>query len=437
MAKPVSEPSMWRNGNFLKLWLGTVLSALGDGALFVLLSWYVIDVTGSEAILGTTLLCMSVPRLAFMLLGGVVADRVNRKWIMSFSVLARAVVLAIFVLAIRTEEGAPSTIPRYAMALVFGTVDAFFWPARGSILPFIVFKEQLPAANSIMETSQQLSMIGGPLLASLLLQTGSYPAMFAVIAAVFLFGMLIILTLRLLPRDQSETHSATVESASSSYIRTLTDGLRYVWNIRILTIVMVVSMFLNLVFNGPNNLALPVLVKELGWDGGAYSSLGAAMGCGTVIGGLLTGLAKGFRGRYLLLPFFLAVMGCGVAALGWMNQLAFGLGTMFVIGMMLSMTNIPLITYVQSIVHAQMLGRVMSLLTFMSLGLSPVSYALCSMILDRNLASPPALLIIGGILLGTIGLSLILFPEVRRMEDHPEWRKNSAGTKQTAQQSSV
>jgi MFS family permease len=286
-----------------------------------------------------------------------------------------------------------------------------------------------------METTQQLSMIGGPLLASLLLQSGSYPAMFAVIAAVFLTGMLIILTLRLLPQERSETHSAPVETAPSSYIRALTDGFRYVWNIRILAIIMVVSMFLNLVFNGPNNIALPVLVKELGWEGGAYSSLGAAMGCGTVIGGTLTGLAKGFRGRYLLLPFFLGLMGCGVAALGWMNQLVFGLGTMFVIGMMLSMTNIPLITYVQSIVDSQMLGRVMSLLTFMSMGLSPVSYALCSLILDRNLASPQALLIIGGILLGTIGLSLLLFPEVRRMEEHPEWRKVAADTNQAARQS--
>jgi predicted MFS family arabinose efflux permease len=71
-----------RDINFLRFWGATVLSALGDSANYILLSWFIVDVTGSEGTLGTVLLCMSIPRLFFMLIGGVTADRINRKYIL-------------------------------------------------------------------------------------------------------------------------------------------------------------------------------------------------------------------------------------------------------------------------------------------------------------------------------------------------------------------
>jgi MFS family permease len=298
--------AVWRSGNFFRVWLATVFSAFGDGAIFILLSWFVIDVTGSEAMLGTVLLCMSVPRLLLMLAGGVVADRISRKLIMSLSVLARAIVLMLFGLMLLIGGDSDRSVSIYLMAVVFGIVDAFFWPARSSLMPSIVTKEQLPAANSIMETSQQLSMVGGPLIASFLLHATTYPYMFLSIAVLFVVSMILIFSLRLLPVEQAEAAGENDPAAAkSSPLRDVADGIRYVLTVRILAIIMVISLLLNVAFAGPINIGLPVLVKQLGWDGSAFGNLQAAIGVGAIAGGIVTGLAKGFRGRYFLLPPFL------------------------------------------------------------------------------------------------------------------------------------
>ncbi|MFY0544634.1 MFS transporter [Brevibacillus sp. H7] len=428
MTNTASNRLIWRNGNFIRLWSGTVLSALGDTAIFILLPWYVIDVTGSEGALGTALLCMSLPRLLFMLAGGVVADRVNRRTILSLSVLARAAVLIGFSLLLTGGEGQEMLGAVYAMAVLFGVVDAFFWPARGSIMPFVVPKEQLGTANSVMETSQQLSMVGGPLLASFLLYLGSYPLMFAAVAVAFLLSLCFILTIRLVTNPSPDDGTFPNTPAKESAVRDLSDGIRYVLGIRVLAIIMVISLFLNMMFAGPINIGLPVLVKQLGWDGTALGYLQGTLGIGAILGGMITGLAKGFRGRFLLLPLFIGLLGTGVGALGFMTNLPIGLTMMLIAGAMLSMTNIPLITYIQTIVAPHMLGRVMSLLTLMSLGFTPVSFACTSFFLEHHLATPSQILLVGGICMSLLGLSLILFREFRLMEEHPSWRQHSAAS---------
>jgi len=433
---PDGKQVLWKNSSFVRLWCGSVLSALADGAFFILLSWFIVDVTGSEAMLGTTLICMSIPRLLFMLAGGVAADRWNRKWIMTISMLARGLILIGFCLLL--WEGGSGWLPysAYLLAALFGTVDAFFWPARSSILPFLVPREQLAPANSMMEISQQISMVCGPLAAAFLIQTKSYPLMFAILAISFFAGTVIILTLRL-QKVQLEAETVS-ESATpkDGYLKDIWSGIRYSFSVPILCIILGTSLFMNMMFSGPINMGLPLLVKDLGWDGSDYSTLGMTMGIGTILGGIITGVCNGFRGRFLILPLFLAVMGTATSSLYFMQHLGMGLFSMIVLGMTLSLTNIPLITYIQSIVPGNMLGRVMSLLSLMSIGLGPVSYALCSFLLESKLATSATLLLVGGIALGLIGLGLYLFREFRKMEQHPNWSLPVSVSKKTTTLSS-
>lgn len=426
MMTQASNLSLWKNSTFVRLWCGTILSALADGAFFILLSWFIVDVTGSEAMLGTTLICMSIPRLVFMLAGGVVADRWSRKWIMFSSILARGVILSGFSMLLLADNGSWLPYSAYAMAALFGTVDAFFWPARGSILPFIVTRDQLGKANSLMEISQQISMVGGPLVAALLIRSTSYPLMFMLLAAAFFAGTLFIVTLRLKPADAG-SDAVPQTNSSGSYLKDIMSGIRFSFSIPILTIILGTSLVLNMMFSGPINMGLPLLVKNLGWDGSVYSSLGTTLGIGTIVGGILTAMCNGFRGKFLLLPLFLGAMGMATSSLFFMHQPEMGFAAMFVVGLTMSMTNIPLITYIQSIVPANMLGRVMSLLSLMSIGLGPVSYALCSFALEHKIATPGLLLFAGGIALALVGVSLLLFREFRRAEQHPAWAKPGVG----------
>ncbi|WP_312117320.1 MFS transporter [Brevibacillus reuszeri] len=427
MTSQRGNKALWRNSSFALLWCGTILSAMADGAFFILLSWFIVDVTGSEAMLGTTLICMSIPRLLFMLAGGVAADRWNRKWIMFLSILARGLILAGFSLMLMNENNSFLPISAYVLAVLFGTVDAFFWPARSSILPSLVTREQLAPANSMMEISQQISMVGGPVVSALLIKTTTYPVMFMILGVAFFAGTLFILSLRLNPSEQ-ESKEHEPAAAKTSYLKDIMGGIRFTFSVPILCIIFVTSLFTNMMFSGPINMGIPLHVKDLGWDGSSYSSLSMSLGIGTIVGGILTGLWKGFRGKFILLPVILGFMGVGMSSLFFMQQLTFGLISMFLIGMTLTMTNIPLITYIQTIVPANVLGRVMSLLSLMSIGFGPVSYALCSYLLEAKMATPGLLLFSGGIIFTCIGLSLLFIPAFRKMEQHPDWKRTTVET---------
>lgn len=427
MTTQAANNMLWRNSSFILLWCGTILSAMADGAFFILLSWFIVDVTGSEAMLGTTLICMSIPRLLFMLAGGVAADRWNRKWIMFLSILARGIILTGFSLLLTNENNSFLPISAYVLAVLFGTVDAFFWPARSSILPSLVTREQLAPANSMMEISQQISMVGGPVVSALLIKTTTYPVMFLILGAAFFAGTLFILSLRLNPSEQESMERGPV-TEKTSYLKDIMGGIRFTFSVPILCIIFVTSLFTNMMFSGPINMGIPLHVKDLGWDGSSYSSLSMSLGIGTIVGGILTGLWKGFRGKFILLPVILGFMGVGMSSLFFMQQLTFGLISMFLIGMTLTMTNIPLITYIQTIVPANVLGRVMSLLSLMSIGFGPVSYALCSYLLEAKMATPGLLLFSGGIIFTCIGLSLLFIPAFRKMEQHPDWKRTTVET---------
>lgn len=422
MTNSPTEQTLWKNSSFLRLWCGSVLSALADGAFFILLSWFIVDVTGSEAMLGTTLICMSIPRLLFMLAGGVAADRWNRKWIMTISMLSRGLLLVVFSLLLLDDGSSWLPYSAYVIAALFGTVDAFFWPARSSILPFLVKREQLAPANSLMEISQQISMVCGPLAAAFLIRSQNYPLMFTILAVSFFAGAVFLLTLRLsTSRAEATNLSETERTDSGSYLKDIWNGIRYSFSVPVLAIILGTSLIMNMMFSGPINMGLPLLVKDLGWDGSAYSTLGMTMGIGTILGGIITGICNGFRGKFMLLPVFLGVMGAAVCSLYFMQQLSMGLASMIMVGMTLSLTNIPLITYIQSIVPSDKLGRVMSLLSLMSIGLGPVSYAICSFVLENKLATSATLLLAGGIALALVGMSLYLFRAYRQAEQHPNW----------------
>lgn len=415
MEKRQTAKRVWLTRSFFLFWLATVFSALGDSANFILASWYVVDVTGSEGTLGTVLLCMSLPRLFFMLAGGVVADRLNRKYIMAFSGLARAVVLSVFALAFLSGNTFQMQVGLYLMAVLFGIVDAFFWPARDSMIPQIVQKEHLAPANSLLQTSQQLSMVVGPLLAALLFRLSNYSLRFMTVAALFLAAALLLSGIRI-------SQSIEVQPVKDSAISELAAGIRYVLKIRPITLIMIAAMLINLLIMGPLNIALPVLVKKLGWGGSAFSYLEGFLGVGAIVGGLVTGLAKGFRGHLRIVAMFIAIMGSCFATVGLMTSVGFGLAAMMLTGIMMSMVNIPVVTYVQTITDSSMLGRVMSLLSLMSMGLGPVSYALTSFILQQKVASSQMVILVGGFAMAVAGLSLLLIKGFRTIEEHPAWK---------------
>ena len=145
------------------MWFGHLISHAGDAVFMIALPWLMLDITGSKSL--TSLVSMSayLPAVLFGLFAGVVVDRYNRKWIMIYSDILRALLVAVIPLSLIYGFISPLLIGAITFSL--STFSAFFYPARDSLIPHIVTAEELPAANSAISVSGQMSHLLGPLFA--------------------------------------------------------------------------------------------------------------------------------------------------------------------------------------------------------------------------------------------------------------------------------
>src|SRR4051794_23641531 len=115
-----------RSRSFALLWLGQTISTLGDGVYLTALAWQVLTLTGSGAAMGIVLIATAVPRVLFMLLGGVIADRLPRRLVMLWADAGRAV--AVGAIAILSYTNTLEFWHLIALGLLFGLSQAFFLP---------------------------------------------------------------------------------------------------------------------------------------------------------------------------------------------------------------------------------------------------------------------------------------------------------------------
>ncbi|POB11583.1 MFS transporter [Sulfobacillus sp. hq2] len=411
------KSTVWREPNFFPLWLGAMLSSVADSTYYIVLAWFVLEITHSAANLGTTLLMASLPRLLFMIFGGVAVDRLNPRRVMVVSLTARMAILLGLAVWLATKVGALDLWVLYAVAGMFGVVDAFYWPTQNALVPHVLPDQVLATGNSFIQTTQQLSMVVGPLVAGGMLQWHQFAGIFTVLAALYAGSAVAIRAIHMTAKER------VIPLASRSVWGEIYDGVRYVWNIRILLFLMLASMVINLFFMGPVNIGLPSFVQRQGWSGSVYGYFEAAMGLGAVVGGALTVAVRGMRGHFQWIALAAAVIGLGLIGAAMVHQWPMGIVFLAASGIAMSLTNIPIITYIQTIVDHAMMGRVMSLLTLMSVGLVPVSYGMSSLILRMHWLGPASLMIVGGAIIALFCAMLWFQPDFRQMESHPRWQQ--------------
>lgn len=136
-ARPRPRPwTVFASSAFRKLWIATTLSLFGDLFSYIAMAWLVLQLTGSSLALGSVLVVQALPRAVFLLAGGAFADRPSSRVTMLGSMGLRAFVVASLAVLVVTHRVQMWEV--YAIAIVFGIVDAFFMPARSSILPQVV-----------------------------------------------------------------------------------------------------------------------------------------------------------------------------------------------------------------------------------------------------------------------------------------------------------
>jgi hypothetical protein len=415
--------ALLRNRNFRRLWAGEAISLLGDQFYLIALPWLVLQLTGEALAVGVVLALAGVPRALFMLVGGALTDRFSPRTVMLASNLLRMALVAL--LSGLVIGGLIQLWMLYLLALAFGIIDAFFFPAQSAIVPRLVGKKQLQAANAIIQGTMQVSLFAGPVLAGTLIAvlgngqggqdvTGIGLA-FAVDALTFLASAV---TLWLV---QDGGPAGTPEDAreAEGLLPAIAAGLRTVWNDPALRAFFLLIALSNFLINGPIIVGIPVLADTRFAEGAAaFGIIMSAYGGGSLTGTLLAGLLPRPPGRVLgvVLGAIWSGLGLGVLALGLISTTPLAAVTAFAMGAANGYVVILFITWLQRRTSEDMLGRMMSLLMLASVGLLPVSNVLTGALVGLNAR---ALFVgAGGLMVFLVFLSL-LNPAVRSMEDGP------------------
>jgi len=183
-----------REREFALLFWARAISLFGGSLAPVAVAFAIIDLTGSATDLGLVLAAHSVPQVVFMLIGGVVADRLPRHHVMVASDVARGV--AQLVLAALLFTGAAEVWMFAAVSAVNGTASAFFFPASQGIVPQIVSPERLQEANALQRLTQSMTNIAGAAIGGVLVALIGSSASIAIDGVTFLIGAVLLAVMR-------------------------------------------------------------------------------------------------------------------------------------------------------------------------------------------------------------------------------------------------
>jgi len=272
-----SSFSALRHRDFRLLWIGQMISVTGSQMQLVAINWHVYLLTKSPLALGGVGLVRVLPIVVCSLIGGVVADAVDRKRLMIATQGLMLVSAAL--LAAMTASGLSSVWPIYLLTAIASAALAFDNPARQAMLPTLVPAADFPNAVSLGIVVFNSAMIVGPALAGVLLSVRGPAFIYAINAVSFVAVIAALLLMRAGGRAAVETEVAQIN------LRALRDGLRFVWR----TPIIVQTMTLDFVatFFASATALLPIFAAEILKVGArGLGLLAASPGAGSIIAGL-------------------------------------------------------------------------------------------------------------------------------------------------------
>jgi len=394
-----------KHRDFRILWTGMTISLIGDGVFLIAIAWESYSLWNAPAALSIVGIGMTIPTIAFLLVGGVVSDRRDRRVVMAWADGLRAVSVA--VLAALVLMGALRFWELVVLVAFYGVGTAFFTPAFDAILPELLPKSDLPAANALDQFVRPIAMrLVGPVAGGALVAASAGVA-FAIDAASFAACLVAVLAM---PRGDGRR----VEIQSSN-VAALKDGLRFVRQRVWLWGTLLSAAIAYLVFLGPVEVLLPYLVKnELHASAGTLGLVLAAGGLGAVGGAVLMG-HRGHPRRDVTVMYMtwtvatLVIAGYGIANATWELMLV-----CLVFNALEAAGTIVWATIKQHHVPGSMLGRVSSLDWLISIGLLPLSFALTAPV--AAVFGARMTLVGAAALGGAVTLSAFFLPGMRAIE---------------------
>jgi MFS family permease len=366
--------------NFRLLWSGNLISQTGDWMDQIALNYLVYELTHSAVSLGILNLCRLAPVLVFTLVGGVIADRVDRRWLM-FTTQTTAMILA-FVLAVLVSTGYVQFWMVVVIGVGRGVALAFNFPARQSLISDLVPREYLANAVALNQATTNLTRVIGPTIGGILIGT------VGVAGAFYLNGLSLLAVLGGLALMRFPPRQAR---AKKGLLTDLMGGLRYIQSqpdMRMLVLIALVPMILGM----PYMTMLTVFASDvLNVGGSGLGLLVACSGGGAMCGALFIASrsARNASGRRKVM--FVGLLGFGVALLVFSLSPWFWLSalSLVAVGFSQQIYNTQNNALIQEDVDPEFRGRVLSTL-FLNRGLVPLGTVIAGF--GTDLAGAPTAL---------------------------------------------
>ena len=384
--------------DFALLWTGMTVSFLGDGLYTVAIAWQVYALSNAPTALAVVGVAWMVPQVVLLLIGGAISDRFERRVVLMLSDVFRGAAIA--AMGVLSVSGTLRLWHMIVLVAVYGTGSAVFMPAFTGIIRDIVPPDLLLEANSLDQFVRPVCVrLAGPAIGGVLIGVGGPGSAFLADAGSFAFSATAFLLMR--------TRSVPDSTARRSLARDIAEGVAYVRSQTWLWATLVAVTVSMLFFLGPVYVLMPYVVKN-SLHGGA-EGLGLVFAAGGV-GAIVASLLRGQLGlpRRPLTVVYLAWAGTAFSLIGYAEVDAVWqamIVSFFSVGC-LTTGGILWTTVLQRSVPGRMIGRVSSLDWVLSLGLTPLSYALTGPI--ANLLGARATLLRAGIVSGAVMLLVLL-----------------------------
>jgi MFS family permease len=395
-ARKEKKPRVKLGSNYWRLWTSSVISNLGDGVTAIALPWLASAVTRNALLIAMVGVASRIPWLVFTLPAGVITDRVDRRKLMVWSQIARAVLMftgAAVVLAYQSSLPAPDEVQNgvvsenmvvYGMivvvSLLFGFAEVLYDNSAQTILPAIVEPEGLERANGNLWGAELVtnSFLGPPLGSVLIGLAFALPfffdaGTFAVAAALIFF-----ISGSFVTRDRSEAQSGE----KIDWWGEMKEGVVWLWSHPLLRPMAIILGLLNGL--GMVTFATFVLFAQdvLGINAFLFAILGMAGAVGGILGSLLSPrVSKALgSGPSLYLTLILSVVTTLVIGLATHWTIVFAMFGVFSFSAVL--WNVITVSLRQTIIPDELLGRVNSVYRFFAWGMMPIGLAVGGLIVQ-------------------------------------------------------
>jgi MFS family permease len=316
-------PPAFKHRRYFYIWLGLLISMAGSNMQLAAVHWHIRELTGepNPLALGGIGAARFLPVVIFSLVGGAVADTLNRRKIL-FTTQSILAVQAL-ILAYLTFAGNITIWSIYILTALQGAVVSFDLPARQAMVPNLVPRSDLPSAFSLSSIAFNVGSMAGPVLGSLVIREWGLEWVYFINAISFLAVIIALVLIGHVP--QEKTHSNGINLSS------VWDGIKFIVSRKLILSTMVMDFIAT--FFASANTMMPIIARDILRVGVLeYGWLNMAQSVGSVIAGLVVSQFKQIRKQGLIFLASVVTFGLATVVFGLTRSLGLALVALAIVG---------------------------------------------------------------------------------------------------------